>query len=210
MKHINHHIENSMLAEYADGRLDYATSLVVAAHVSLCNTCRAEMETFDALSGAMFQSVKTIAPTAKLENDILKAIHTSPATSRQKPVGPYPQPVMDALDGQEPKWKSLGPGIKQHIISRDKKSSVRLLRIEAGKPAPEHSHHGQELTLVLQGAFGDKTGEFHVGDVEIVDGDLEHQPIAMQGQTCICLASTSDNLIFKSILPRVFQPIFRI
>lgn len=210
MKQIDHHIAPEMLADYSNGHLDYATSLVVASHVSLCDACRAEIDTFDVLGGALLQEEIAQEPSPDLEDTILKAIHTSVAQPRVKASGPLPQPVMEALNGKQPAWKSLGPGIRQHIIARDKKSSVRLLYIEGGKPVPEHSHKGQELTLVLQGAFGDKTGEFHVGDVEVADGDLEHQPIAMHGEACICLASTSDNLIFKSMLPRLLQPIFGI
>ncbi|MFY7862622.1 MAG: 3-oxoacyl-[acyl-carrier-protein] synthase III C-terminal domain-containing protein, partial [Rhodoluna sp.] len=41
------------------------------------------------------------------------------------------------------------------IKTGDTESQVRLLKIPAGKPVPEHSHGGRELTLVLKGAFSD-------------------------------------------------------
>lgn len=210
MNQIQHHIDPEMLADYSNGQLDYATSLVVASHISLCDTCRAEIEAENVLGGAILQNEEAAMPSAGLEDAIMGAIHSRVEPARPKASGPLPQPVMEALNGAAPAWKSLGPGIKQHIIARDKKSSVRLIWIDGGTPVPEHSHKGQELTLVLQGAFVDETGEFNVGDVEAADHDLEHQPIAKEGEPCICLSSTSDNLIFKSFLPRLVQPIFQI
>jgi putative transcriptional regulator len=75
---------------------------------------------------------------------------------------------------------------------------------------PDHGHNGLELTLVLQGAFRDETGRFGVGDVEVADDDLEHTPIAEEGDPCICLAATDANLRFRALVPRLLQPLFRI
>ena len=44
------------------------------------------------------------------------------------------------------------------ICSDEDGSVARLLRIPAGKPVPEHGHGGQEMTLVLRGAFEDHLG----------------------------------------------------
>jgi putative transcriptional regulator len=124
--------------------------------------------------------------------------------------GVFPAPVMAALSGKPPKWKRLGFGVRQSILHSDSSGSVRLLYIPGGEAVPEHGHRGIELTLVLQGAFHDETGRFGVGDVEIAADDLDHQPIAEKGAACICLAATGAPLRFRSLVPRLFQPIFRI
>jgi putative transcriptional regulator len=49
-----------------------------------------------------------------------------------------------------------------------------------------HTHDGMEVTLVLSGAFSDKTGRFARGDIEIGDDELDHQPIVETGQDCVC------------------------
>ncbi|TMV57076.1 transcriptional regulator, partial [Thioclava sp. BHET1] len=51
---------------------------------------------------------------------------------------------------------------------------------------------------------------FAKGDVEVAEGDLEHQPIAGPGEACICLAATDAPLRFSQLIPRLLQPIFRI
>ena len=87
---------------------------------------------------------------------------------------------------------------------------MRLLRIPAGKPVPEHGHGGRELTLVLSGSFSDSTGRFSRGDLEDADETLEHQPIAGEEEDCICLAVTDAPLRFKSRLLRLVQPVLGI
>ncbi len=86
------------------------------------------------------------------------------------------------------KWKPLGRGAYHiKIKTGDADTSVRLLRIPAGKPVPEHSHGGRELTLVLKGSFYDGQGRFARGDLEEADQDVEHQPIADEVKTVSAL-----------------------
>ena len=101
-------------------------------------------------------------------------------------------------------------GVRQSILAADRQGSARLLFIPPGQAVPDHGHNGLELTLVLQGSFSDATGHFGVGDLEIADQDLQHIPTADPGAPCICLAATDAPLRFRSLLPRMLQPLFRI
>jgi len=75
---------------------------------------------------------------------------------------------------------------------------------------PDHGHRGMELTLVLQGAFKDETDRFGAGDIEVASEDDHHQPVAEEGQDCICLAATDAPLRFNGWIPRIAQPFLRI
>ena len=77
--------------------------------------------------------------------------------------GVFPAPVMAALKGKPPRWKSIGLGVRQSILAAGPEGSVRLLYIPPGQAVPDHSHGGLELTMVLQGSFMDNTGEFGRG-----------------------------------------------
>ena len=101
-------------------------------------------------------------------------------------------------------------GVKQAILSTDKAATARLLYIPGGQSVPDHGHRGMELTLVLQGAFRDETDRFGPGDVEIASEDVEHTPVAENGEACICLAATDAPLRFRSLIPRLAQPFLRI
>lgn len=211
MSAITHHISDGLLAAYAAGTLPRAFAVVVASHVSMCAQCRAGLQAHQAVGGVLLEETDTVAVSSGLKDDILSLLD---APFTPEPIyersGVYPGPVMEALKGRAPRWKTLGMGVRQDILSEDRNGSVRLLYIPPGQAVPDHGHNGMELTLVLQGSFSDETGRFGVGDLEIADEDLEHTPVADPGDACICLAATDARLRFNALVPRLLQPIFRI
>lgn len=214
MSQIKHHIPEPMMMAYAAGSLENPFALVVAAHVSLCDECRARLGAYEAVGGAMLEREADAQITDAMKQSAM-AMLDAPEPEEEPEVenvrsGVYPGPVMQALKGSPPKWKSVGGGVRQTILQADQNGSVRLLYIPPGKAVPDHGHGGTELTLVLQGAFRDETGYFGTGDVEAADDTLEHTPIAEPGDPCICLAATDAPLKFNALIPRVLQPFIRI
>jgi putative transcriptional regulator len=61
-------------------------------------------------------------------------------------------------------------------------------------------------TGVLRGAFEDESGAYHRGDLQEVDEEIAHQPLALPQEDCICLAITDAPLRFKSLAARIAQP----
>jgi len=213
MTPITHHIPDPLLAAYAAGSLPRPFALVIAAHVSMCEDCRASLSAHEHIGGAVLEDMITAPVEADVKAalmamlDMAEPIEEPPVAKRS---GVYPGPVMEALKGRAPKWKKLGMGVKQCILDAGEAGSVRLLHIPPGQAVPDHTHGGLELTLVLQGSFSDETGHFGVGDVEVADQELEHTPVADEGAACICLAATDAPLKFRAFVPRLLQPIFRI
>lgn len=211
MNTITHHIPEPILAAYAAGALEHPFALVVATHLSLCDDCRASFGAHEAVGGALLEDTAPEALSSDLKPGLMEMLDTpyepEPVFRRS---GVYPGPVMEALKGRPPRWKRLGGGVRQTILSAGETGSARLLYIPSGQAVPDHGHNGLELTLVLQGSFSDEAGQFRVGDVEIADDTLEHTPVAGAGADCICLAATDAPLRFSSLIPRLLQPIFRI
>jgi len=208
---ITHHIPDALLAAYAAGSLPQPYELVVAAHISLCLDCRAAYEAHQAVGGTILEATAVEGVSEDLKSSVLDLLDepVMPTPNYQRS-GIYPGPVMQALKGKPPRWKSLGMGVRQSILSTGRNGSARLLHIPPGQAVPDHSHNGLELTLVLQGSFSDETGRYGVGDLEVADQDLEHTPIADEGAPCICLAATDAPLKFNAFFPRLLQPLFRI
>jgi putative transcriptional regulator len=214
-----HHIPSNVLTAYAAGSHPEAFSLVVACHLSMCDACRAEVESLDAVGGSVLENL----PKAPLDEGAFAAtlalIAKGPATPLTPPVRPakklggvFPRPLQDYA-GEDPgkvKWRSVGGGVRQAILDCKGPSTARLLFIPAGKAVPDHSHEGLELTLVLQGSFSDKVARFARGDVEVGTDDLTHTPIADVGEDCICLAAADAPLKFNALIPRLLQPFIRI
>jgi len=210
MTEISHHIPEDILDAYRAGTLPHAFGVVVAAHLSLCDECRARREAGDMIGGALLSRAEGAALRPDARDRIMAALDAPPPPPPIRGSGVFPAPVMAELGGRPPRWRMLGGGIRQQILSADREGSLRLLCIPPGKAVPEHGHRGLELTLVLQGSFSDSEGAFHRGDVETAHDAIDHQPVAGPGAPCICLAATDAPLRFNALVPRLLQPIFRI
>ncbi len=212
---IRHHLSDQLLMAYSAGDLPEAFNLVVATHVSLCDECRAQLASFDALGGAVLDTSDVAEMSdASLAACLDRIDGLSQATARSplRGAGVFPAPLADYIGGgpDKVKWRPLGKGVKQAILETGKDASARLLYIPAGQAVPDHGHRGLELTLVLQGAFRDASDRFSPGDVEIADEATQHTPVAEEGEVCICLAVTDAPLRFNALIPRLAQPFLRI
>ena len=211
MTDIIHHIPDNLLLSYASGSLPQPFALVIAAHVSMCDECRARLEAHESAGGVVLEGSAPIVVSDDIKDKLLSRLdHALKPEAVYDRSGIFPAPVMQALNGLPPKWKKLGMGARQSILQESAEGSVRLLYIPPGQAVPDHGHNGLELTMVLQGAFSDETGRYGAGDVEVADADLEHTPMAEDGEPCICLAATDAALRFNAWMPRLLQPFFRI
>ncbi|AXI48241.1 transcriptional regulator [Sulfitobacter sp. SK012] len=214
MTKINHHLDDDTLMAYATGSLPEAFNLIVAAHVSMCDVCRAAADSFDTLGGAVLEEedVASLSETslARTLAQLKERYAEVPATRR--PAGALPAPLQDYVGGDLDaiRWRPVGMGVKQAILKTSTRATARLLFIPAGAAMPDHGHHGTEMTLVLQGAFHDDDEVFARGDIEIADSDVQHIPVADIACDCICLAVTDAPLRFAGWLPRLVQKFVRI
>lgn len=210
---IQHHIPDDLLMRYATGSLPEAFELIIATHISMCDECRASVESLDAIGGNLIDRCGTQAMSDDSFRRTLDMIGAGePVAPRVGSDPSLPVPLADYVGGslESVKWRPVGMGVKQAILPTGPEATARLLFIPAGMAVPDHGHTGIELTLVLQGAFEDATARFEKGDVETADADLEHTPIADISEDCICLAVTDAPLRFKGWLPRLVQPFLKI
>lgn len=210
---IKHHPSDGLLMAFSAGTLPEAFSLMVAAHVSLCDTCRAQVLAYDTLGGAL------MSDTVAMKNDALAATfaaidaaHGEPERPVERNTGVLPRPVQDYVGGDLDaiRWRPVGMGVRQALLPTSRSASARLLYIPAGGAVPDHGHKGTELTMVLKGAFSDEIDRFARGDVETADEHIEHTPVADISEDCICLAVTDAPLKFNGLIPRLLQPFLRI
>lgn len=203
-----HHLDDATLMGYATGSLPEAYNLVIACHLSLCDTCRATAESFDVVGGEVLERVPAAAMAGDSFARTLARAEAAPAPAPVRhPAGTLPAPLQDYVGGdlESIRWRPVGMGVKQAVLPTSAAASARLLFIPAGAAMPDHSHAGQEFTLVLQGAFSDGDDTFARGDIEIADEDVTHTPVAAPGDPCICLAVTDAPLRFQGWLPRLVQ-----
>lgn len=206
-----HHIADDLLLGYAAGSLAEGWSLAVATHLSLCAECRFRLAMAEAAGGQLLETLN-VEPEAGSWAAVRARLSTpaaAPTTGPGSAAAVLPKPLRDYVGGDLDaiRWKAIGTaGAQARIRTADRETQVRLLRIPAGKPVPEHGHRGRELTVVLSGAFTDGDMRFDRGDVEDADAEIEHIPTATTDADCICLAVTDAPLRFRSLLVRAFQP----
>ena len=217
---VRHQVSDELLMDYASGSLGESWSLAVSTHLALCPESRQRLEAMEMTGGALLTAIEPADRSVDADwekiRGLLSANVTPPPTKAVAPKTDdaiLPEPLRSYAGGDvdKLKWKQLGPGAYHFPIrTRDGEANVRLLRIPAGKPVPEHTHGGRELTVVLSGYFKDGDDVFRRGDFEEADEDLMHQPIAGEGEDCICLAVTDAPLKFKSWVVRLLQPVLGI
>lgn len=70
---------------------------------------------------------------------------------------------------------------------------------------PEHSHVGEEWTLILQGSYHVGTTQYTRGDLKIEDENCTHMPIIDPGKDCICLVLTEGPMQPTGLVPRLLM-----
>lgn len=226
---IRHHVSDELLLDHAAGSLTEGWRIAVATHLALCPGCRRRLAVMEMAGGALIaeavdgesaaagkpaEAGSWAAMKRRLQAEGRGAPEPAPS-GRARHAGDIvlPQPLRSYVGGDVDtvKWRPLGRGAYHlPIATGDASTSVRLLRIPAGKPVPEHGHRGRELTLVLSGSFRDGDELFGRGDLEEADEDLQHRPVATPEADCVCLAVTDAPLRFRSWLVRLVQPILGI
>jgi putative transcriptional regulator len=215
---INHHLDPATIIAHAAGSLDEALSFVVATHIAMCPACREASRQAAMLGGEILGGLDGTHVSERCRSKTLDMLDT--ATLHRFPKAPrkaklIPEPLNAVIGGQpldEIKWKAKAPGLAIYDlpISATSHGKLFLMRIAAGKAMPEHGHGGEEITLILSGAYNDSLGRFAAGDVADLDQELEHQPVVEAGAACICLVATEAPTRFKSWPARLLQPLIGI
>ncbi len=216
---ITHHPGEELLAAYAAGSLDEATSLAMATHLTLCLACRAGYRDFEALGGALVKEcpADTLKPDSFATTlGMIRASQSGaetvmlqrPSTATTIAPALFPLPLQHYVGGDldAAKWRTLGYGIHHMPLISETASSARLLRIAPGRSVFEHSHAGNEITLVLRGSYSAGGKSFRRGDFEMADDTVSHCPTAGSEDICVCLAVTDAPLRFGNWLGRIVQP----
>ncbi|MFN9164105.1 MAG: ChrR family anti-sigma-E factor [Alphaproteobacteria bacterium] len=211
---MRHHIDTATLLAFSAGTLNEALSAVVAAHVSSCSHCAREVEAMDMVGSAMLAGMPvqmTDGPVCVPEHPTAQpvvAASAAPVVGDERGVA-IPAPIRRrfGITGKDIRWQPLAPGVWHHRLplGRPEAGDLRLLRIAPGYRMLEHGHGGTELTLVLQGAFSDSTGEYLPGDIQEVADETEHCPVADRVTGCVCLIASEERARFRGVVGKIVQ-----
>lgn len=215
----NHHLDDATVLSYSAGALPAALAVVASAHLERCAACRAHLLDADQIGGVLIQQQRVDTPAEDARATMLALLDAEPAVEP-------PAPPADIVEEHDPdrlpsalhpwfgnslralRWRRVAPGVQRILASGIGGGDLMLLRIAPGSKLPLHSHGGNELTMILDGAYDDMLGHFGPGDVADLDGETNHQPVTSPGVPCICVAATDAPLVFSGWVARTLQPLF--
>ncbi|WP_104041042.1 ChrR family anti-sigma-E factor [Vibrio hyugaensis] len=212
---MNKHPDNNLLEAYASGSIDAVSGLVVATHLETCSKCRAYVNQLEAAQAdvviessvmeydvefdSMFNDIITAEP--KSDSIIIKDVARVAVAGKDFKL-PKTLSRFSDLVGE---WKSYGGKVYSAQIDLGEDARVNLMYISEDVRIPQHTHKGQESTLVLHGGFSDEDGHYEVGDVLVRDASVKHSPFTKVGEDCLCLTVLTEPMIFTQGVARIFN-----
>lgn len=221
---LNYHPSIEMLTDYAAGSLPLAYSLSVATHLECCPECRQQVRKLEALGAHLFDQETTKQHTLtdlkasffhKLNNEkpLTKIESETKETHQKNWFDDYKIPaslrqfVKNSYNDLS--WMSLSPSVKIATLCDEDGVQVSLTRIKAGAHIPTHTHTGEEITLVLEGAFSDEKGVYSRGDFISRNAKHKHKPMVTKDAECICLTVLAAPIEFTGWITRLLNPVMR-
>jgi len=224
-----HHPSDERLLDYASGAAAEPVALVIASHLAFCPRCRHEVGELDKIGGALLENLEPEPLSTDCRDRLLAQIErpAPPTGVVERPDvqendadcgnvetfnADLPAPLRGYLDRPlaELPWRRRGAISEILLLPEVARHTTRLLWIRAGAAAPQHTHEGSEITVVLRGSFRDGHGHFCYGDVEEAGSDVDHRPVADEAEDCLCLTVTDAPLKLTSPLGRLINPFVNI
>ena len=190
----NYHPSNDLLIEFSAGKLPNALGIMVASHIENCAECQKKTNIFASIGGELINDIHQTDVNEALFGNILSQLDKDPEIIIPRPsYKGIPRPLSRFMSGplENIKWRGYARSLKEYNLPiSDNQYNAKLYKISAGKKLPEHTHKGNEYTLVLSGKFSDNAGCYDIGDFIATDNAITHQPKAW---TNSCLLYTSPS-----------------
>lgn len=214
---IKHHPTPEFIAEYSSGTLPSAQTVSVTMHLQFCDRCQQIADSLTDIGGELLSRSEPCPVADNLLDNIFAAIDepvelspaAEPEARPEKSLSGIPPLLQQLLPVGGLNWRFLSPSLRAANLDVDERhNELALHRIQAGGKAPEHSHKGTEITVVLKGSFSDEDGVYQPGDFIVREPGDVHRPFAAMHEECICL-SVLEAPIQLTGLNRIFNPFVR-
>lgn len=207
------HPDEEILEMYANGSLTAGMDLFVKGHLHFCPSCRDKVKLMEVIAGELLcegNVTAEVEPTAYenvLEKIDRQKLSEPSDISPSIKGGAMPNMINNLVGNtsEEINWRFRLPGLSDYQISSQNGEEISLLRAEPGAKIFQHTHEGEEATLVLSGALKDGDTVLTAGDVSVVDETHTHNPSIVGNEPCICLIVMSGKVRFTGRFTRAFN-----
>ncbi|MGQ8365042.1 ChrR family anti-sigma-E factor [Glaciecola sp. 1036] len=222
---IRFHPSAQQLSQFAEGNMSPALSLMIASHMDMCKKC---MESFDLLQERAVNSFESSHNSFADNVDFSQMFKD---ITEDKPFCdgyycPVPQSVVTTtlqLEGkvfnipqplQRFAEKARNQGWSKHLgkiwqagVTIGGKNLAQFIYMEQGCVVPEHSHTGNEITLVIDGQFSDGMSSYDSGDLIFLNDSHTHSPYTANHNGCLVFSIVDSPLHFTDGWAKLINPL---
>ena len=207
------HPSSGILELYANGSLSEGMDIFVKGHLHFCPICRSKIELLEMVAGELLSnSLDASKITPPSFQSVLEKIAGNnldhPEEIRPSIEGGTLPTMINNLVGRtsdDIKWRFRLPGISDYQISNNNGEEISLLKAEPGARIFQHTHEGEEATLVLSGALQDGKKVLRAGDVSVANEEHTHNPAIIGDEPCVCLIVMSGKVRFTGRFTRAIN-----
>lgn len=187
-------IDDGILLDHAAGNGLRAVQLLAECQTAMNPLARAVAQSAETAFGAML----TRLPCSDVSPEMLSRILGAPQlcddeaiTVKSSPSGlpPALQSALDRQTGGELRWNRRLGGVREIVLDEfcEGDTEASLVQLMPGGGIPDHDHGGDELTLILSGAFHDGRALYRPGELCAASTGLRHRPRVAGDEVCVCL-----------------------
>ena len=215
---ISFHPKFTDLQIFSAGNCEPAIAIMISAHVDMCPQCQHDCIDIQAeMAGEIFTKTPTFAP---LDNQYLKMmsnITDLPISDITAPVAKNTSIELDGKFFELPRalrrhvkntgnWSRLVGKLWQAPVDLGDIGKANFIYMEKGGRVPEHTHKGTEMTLVIDGQYGDGIAEYDCGDFTVMNGKHNHLPHSEADDGCLVFTIVDQPLHFTAGIARLLNP----
>lgn len=211
---ISLHPTQQQLHDFVEGNCVPAMALVISAHVDMCPECQKqvaamqeqasekafEAEAFSPEFSAMLAKITQLPEAERIVTEVPSAqIELEGRTfDLPRPLRRYVSKTGD--------WSRLLGKVWQAPVDLGPIGKANFIYMEEGGSVPEHTHRGNELTLVVNGEFSDGIAHYDSGDFITMNGENTHTPGSDAEEGCLVFTIVDQPLHFTSGIARLLNP----
>jgi putative transcriptional regulator len=215
---INFHPSFADLRSFSAGNCEPAMALMISAHVDMCPQCQQDCIEFQAELASELFTPQT--PSAPLDSQFYAMMSKITALPEIKLTAPEIINTSIELDG---KFFELPRALRRHVKNTGNWSRLvgklwqapvdlgdigkaNFMYMEKGGRVPEHTHKGTEMTLVVDGQYGDGIAEYDCGDFTLMNNSHKHLPHSQADDGCLVFTIVDQPLHFTAGIARLLNP----
>lgn len=204
------------LQRFSAGHMHHASALAVATHLSFCAQCRSRVAQLNEIGGTLLEDLNPVPLTTDAFVRLQSKLSSAAQDSLSKPAlahspSGWPKPLHALMQQREPQYTRIGWSLKQATLKEMNDGTiVALHHISAGGKTPQHTHEGDEITVVLRGSFSDELGLYQPGDFILANETTDHRPTASKHSDCLCFTVQHAPLKLTGPVGRWLNPLLRL